>query len=214
MDAESCVYEKKLQAHSPRSRMGIGPLEVLRVALMQGDLDDLRNDLARALRRSDIDTDVLESLLHGLQGLGINLEHARRALGVVDYRVPVRRWRDVVRSTEGPARASERACNSVHCDDQERHPWTGSEGGMFTSVRDGCSPVGELSSISSPAPTTIESSCNSKNPLLWHPSSTDEHAEAATEKENDAPERGATIGRTKKTLRKKRSGGKRWATRR
>ena len=66
--------------HAPRIHSGIGPLEVLRVALMQGGLDDLRNDLARALRRNDIDPGVLASLLHGLQGIGINLEDAKQAL--------------------------------------------------------------------------------------------------------------------------------------
>ncbi|KAF7793128.1 hypothetical protein EIP86_004237 [Pleurotus ostreatoroseus] len=66
----------------PRPYTGIGPLEVLRVALMRGDLDDLRNDLARALRRNDIAPRVLEGLLCGLQGVGIRLDGAREALCV------------------------------------------------------------------------------------------------------------------------------------
>lgn len=66
------------------TRPGIGPLEVLRVALMQGDLDDLRNDLARALRRRDIAPPVLKCLLIGLRGIGINLENARQALALTE----------------------------------------------------------------------------------------------------------------------------------
>lgn len=63
----------------PSSR--IGPLEVLRVALMRGDLDDVRNDMARALAWNAVPPEVLESLLYGLEGLGIDLSEARTALG-------------------------------------------------------------------------------------------------------------------------------------
>lgn len=59
----------------------IGPLEVLRVALMRGDLDDVRNDMARALAWHSVAPDVLHCLLYGLEGIGIDLSGARATLG-------------------------------------------------------------------------------------------------------------------------------------
>lgn len=53
--------------------------------MMQGGLDDLRNDVARALRRNDIDPDVLASLLQGLQGIGIDFTNARQ--GLIDFQL-------------------------------------------------------------------------------------------------------------------------------
>ncbi|TCD70247.1 hypothetical protein EIP91_004148 [Steccherinum ochraceum] len=55
-------------------------LEILRIALMQGELDDIRNDMARALLRDDIAPDALDSLLQGILALGVPL---RKTQGVV-----------------------------------------------------------------------------------------------------------------------------------
>ena len=63
------------------SSQRVGALEVLRVALMRGDLDDVRNQMARALALGRHRAEALESLLGGLEGIGIDLSGARASLG-------------------------------------------------------------------------------------------------------------------------------------
>ncbi|KIP08850.1 hypothetical protein PHLGIDRAFT_356914 [Phlebiopsis gigantea 11061_1 CR5-6] len=77
----------------------VGALEVLRVALMRGDLDDVRNQMARALALKRHSPEALEGLLGGLEGIGIDLSRARASLGgapTVNARGAVgpRVWRD------------------------------------------------------------------------------------------------------------------------
>lgn len=79
----------------------IGPREVLRVALMRGDLDDVRNDMARALATNTASPAVLESLLAGLEGIGIDLSEARRALG--SYEPAAQRVGPLGTGLHGPA---------------------------------------------------------------------------------------------------------------
>ena len=48
-------------------------LDILRIALMQGELDNLRNDLGRALVRNDVEPNAFDNLLDGILALGVAL---------------------------------------------------------------------------------------------------------------------------------------------
>ena len=48
---------------------------------MRGDLDDVRNQMARALAWGSVPPEALDSLVHGFEGIGIDLSGARAALG-------------------------------------------------------------------------------------------------------------------------------------
>ncbi|GJE96885.1 hypothetical protein PsYK624_130930 [Phanerochaete sordida] len=85
----------------------IGPREVLRVALMRGALDGVRNDMARALAADAASPAALAALLQGLEGIGIDLSDARHVLGVRAEGEP--REAEDTRRAEGGAACGEGA---------------------------------------------------------------------------------------------------------
>ncbi|PSS31051.1 hypothetical protein PHLCEN_2v2383 [Hermanssonia centrifuga] len=193
----------------------VGPLEVLRVAMMQGGLDDLRNDVARALRRNDIDPDVLASLLQGLQGIGIDFTNARQ--GLIDFQL---------KASGCPARS----CVSYKLKLEGRCGTRGNGGkeaveedsGGLARRRRNYPHVGEPSTISvcDSRQFSTETGDPCKNCAVQH----DESAGACfrnmmmVEKENvnDSPQKDATTARKKtgvKRPRRKPTGGKKWAIR-
>lgn len=238
IDVDADADNNFFQLQTLRSpRPGIGPLEVLRVALMQGDLDDLRNDLARALRRSDIEPAVLECLLYGLRGIGIDLENARKALALT---VTEREMAVGCRAhgTYGESRGTERdeasAASERARGDAQRERWGGERlrqssdqnDSPQAGVREGPPYIGHLSSSSLQTceltPTTTESPARYKSPhVLSQPRGMSVGGgNGTTGKENAHTSGGASRTsvdidhRSKKTVRRKRSGVKKWATKR